>query len=80
MNDCTSAAVNMTLAAWSLGIGSCYVSRAEETFASELGQRLMQKAGIEKHYKAHVCLCLGYLDGETGTAKPRKEGRIRYVL
>lgn len=29
----------------------------------------MQKAGIEKHYKAHVCLCLGYLDGETGTAK-----------
>ena len=79
VNDCTSAAVNMTLAAWSLVIGSCYVSRAEETFASEPGQRLMQEAGIEKHYKALVCLCLGYPDGETGTAKPRKEGRIKFI-
>ncbi|TRX42650.1 hypothetical protein FNW54_18530 [Bacteroides sp. HF-5092] len=80
MNDCTSATVNKTLATWSLGIGSCYVSRAEETFASEPGQCLMQEASIERRYKAHVCLCLGYPDGETGMAKPRKEGRVRYVL
>ena len=79
VNDCTSVAVNMTLAAWSLGIGSCYVSRAEETFASELGRKLMREAGIEEHYRAHVCLCLGYPDGEMGIAKPRKEGRIKFV-
>ena len=79
VHDCTSAAVNMTLAAWSLGIGSCYVSRAEETFESKLGKKLMQEAGIEPHYTARVCLCLGYPDGEPGTAKPRKEGRIRFV-
>lgn len=78
-NDCTSTAVSMSLAAWSLGIGSCYVSRAQETFASELGRQMMQEAGIDERYTAHVCLCLGYPDGEPGAAKPRKEGRIRFV-
>ncbi len=79
VNDCTSVAVNMTLAAWSLGIGSCYVSRAEETFASEPGRKLMQEAGIDERYTARVCLCLGYPEGDTGTARPRKDGRIKFV-
>lgn len=79
VNDCTSVAVNMMLAAWSLGIGSCYVSRAEDTFASDLGRKLMSEAGIADGYIARVCLCLGYPDGEPGPAKPRKEGRIKIV-
>jgi len=35
INDCSTAAESMSMAAWSLGIGCCYVSRAEETFQSE---------------------------------------------
>ena len=34
--DCASVAITMSLAAWSLGIGSCYVSRDEETFVTKL--------------------------------------------
>ncbi|WP_302363111.1 nitroreductase family protein [uncultured Alistipes sp.] len=79
VNDCTSVAVNMSLAAWSLGIGSCYVSRAEETFDSELGRKLMKDAGIGDEYMARVCLCFGYPEGDTGTAKPRKENRIKFI-
>jgi len=79
IHDCSVAAENMSLAAWALGIGCCYVSRAEETFESEEGKKLMEEAGIEDDYKARVCLCLGYPEGEIGEGKPRKEGRIRRI-
>lgn len=79
IHDCTSTAITMSLAAWSLGIGSCYVSRAEETFATELGQKLQAQANIGDDYIARVHLCLGYPLGDLGVGKPRKEGRVRYV-
>lgn len=78
VHDCTAAAVTMSLAAWSLGIGCCYVSRAEETFETELGKEVMARAGIGVEYVARVCLCLGYPEGETGDAKARREGRVVY--
>lgn len=78
VNDCTSVAITMSLAAWSIGIGSCYVSRAEETFDTELGKTIKAQAGIDEDYMAHVCLCLGYPKGE-GQPKPRKEERIRFI-
>ena len=77
--DCASVAITMSLAAWSLGIGSCYVSRAEETFASEYGREIMKKAGVSEDKTAFVHLCLGYPTTVTNEAKKRKEGRIRYL-
>lgn len=79
IHDCTSAAITMSLAAWSLGIGSCYVSRAEETFDSEIGREIMSRAGIGEEYVARVCLCLGYPAGEAGPSKPRKQERVKYL-
>jgi nitroreductase len=80
INDCTSVAVNMTLAAWSLGIGCCYVSRSEETFDTELGKETMLKAGIDPEvYIARVCLTVGYPAGAAAIAKPRKPDRIRFI-
>ena len=70
------AAESMTLMAWSLGIGSCYVSRSEETFYTDYGREIMKHAGIEEDYEAKVFLTLGYPDGEIGNAKPRKENRV----
>lgn len=79
VNDCSMAAESMSLVAWSLGIGSCYVSRAEETFQSDEGKKLMADAGIELYYLARVCLCLGYPDREIGVGKPRKENRVFFI-
>ena len=76
VHDCTMAAESMTLMAWSLGIGSCYVSRSEETFYTDYGREIMKHAGIEEDYEAKVFLTLGYPDGEIGNAKPRKENRV----
>ena len=78
IHDCTSVATNMMNAAWSLGIGSCFVSRAEDTFRTDLGRELQRRAGIEEYYLARVHLCLGYPEGEA-MAKPRREGRIHII-
>ena len=79
VHDCTSMAITMTLAAWSLGIGSCYVSRAEETFETDYGKKVMEEACISQDYVARVHLCLGYPKDITNHAKPRKEGRIHIL-
>ena len=77
--DCASVAITMSLAAWSVGIGSCYVSRAEETFATEYGQEIMEKAGISEDKTAFVHLCLGYPTNIANKPKKRKEGRIKFL-
>jgi len=74
--DCAVAAENIMLAAYSLGIGSCMVGRANETFSSDLGRKLLEKYNINENYKAFYHVLLGYPDGEYPKAKPRKEGRI----
>ena len=79
IHDCTSMAITMTLAAWSLGIGSCYVSRAEETFKTDFGKEIMEEAGISQDYIARVHLCLGYPQDIVNKAKPRKEDRIHIL-
>ena len=79
VHDCTSMAITMTLAAWSLGIGSCYVSRAEETFDTDYGKKIMEEAGISQDYVARVHLCIGYPMDITNHAKPRKECRIHFL-
>ncbi len=74
--DAFCCAENMVLEAAALGIGSCIVARAEETFDSPLGADLMQKWGIPENYVAQCFVCLGYCDGDYPTKKPRKSGRI----
>ena len=74
--DCFVAAQNMIIAASSLGIGSCMVARAIETFATEEGWKIQKEWGLDESYEAKVHIALGYPDGDWPTAKPRKDGRI----
>jgi nitroreductase len=77
--DCYVMAENMVLAAHSLGIGSCIVARAGDTFASGFGQQLQKEWGINKDYEAHVHITLGYFDGEPPAAKPRKPDKVKRI-
>jgi nitroreductase len=74
--DAALCAGNMMLAAHSLGIGSCYISRAFDTFESPVGKKLWTECGIDPEYKAVCHVTLGYPDGVKPEPKPRKEGRI----
>ncbi|MHB8127640.1 MAG: nitroreductase family protein [Mobilitalea sp.] len=75
-SDCAIAAESMMLAAWSIGVASCYIGKADETFKTEFGKELLAKWKINDHYKAFCHVLFGYADGEIPRAKPRTEGRI----
>ena len=70
---------NMMTAAHSLGIGSCWIHRAKETFESPEGKELLKQWGIEGNYEGIGHLILGYAKGEAPAPKPRKENYVYYV-
>lgn len=77
--DAFCIAENMILQATELGIASCIISRGEETFASEEGQKLCREWDVPGNYTCQCFVILGYLDGEEPQIKPRKAGRIRII-
>ena len=70
---------NMVLEAYSLGVDSCIVGRAEATFKVPEIAEMYQKWNIDEEYTPLMFLCLGYIDGPYPKAKPRKEGRIYFI-
>ena len=77
--DAFCMAENMILQATELGIASCIISRGEETFTNEEGQRLLEAWEVPKNYTCQCFVILGYLDGEEPQSKPRKPGRVKIV-
>ena len=69
----------LMLAAHSLGLGSCWIHRAKEEFESDIGKSLLTKLGIEGDYEGIGHCAIGYFDGETPPAAPRKENRIFFA-
>lgn len=70
---------NLMLAAHALGLGSCWIHRAKEEFASEEGKAILKELGIEGDYEGIGHCILGYPDGPCRSAAPRKEGFVRWV-
>jgi nitroreductase len=79
IEDCCLVIGNMMLAAHSLGIGSCYVARAHETFETDEGHEILRDWNIDDGYRAVAHCVLGYPDGETPKAKPRKEYVVKII-
>ncbi len=75
--DGSLAMGNLLNAAWSLGVGSCWIHRAKEVFESDEGKALLKKWGICDDVEGIGFCILGY----TKTEKPKteiKEGRVFY--
>ena len=70
---------NMLNAAYALGLGSCWIHRAKETFQSEAGKKLMAQWGLDENYYGVGNCILGY-SAETPALRPRKENYIIKVL
>lgn len=77
--DAFCCAQNVALCAYALGISSCIVARARETFSTAYGHDLMIKWKIPENYTAFCFLTLGYIKGEYPKPKPRKTGRSRII-
>ena len=67
---------NLMLAAYAVGLGSCWINRAKEMFESAEGKALMKEWGIADTYAGVACCILGYADGPLPEAKPRKNDYI----
>ncbi len=55
---------NLMNAAYSMGIGSCWIHRAYQVFESEEGKALLKEWGIPETYAGVGHCILGYADGE----------------
>ena len=77
--DAFCMAENMILQATELGISSCIISRGEETFASDEGQKLLKDWNVPENYSAVCFVILGYIDGEQPHTKPRKADRVKII-
>lgn len=77
VQDASLVMGNLMNAAHALGLGSCWINRALETFEMPEGKALMEKWGVPARYKGLGNCVLGYARGQTPAPKPRREG---YVL
>ena len=79
IQDASLVMENMMLAAHAQGLGSCWIHREREMFATEEGKELMQQWGLPEGLVGIAALALGYPNGEPSPAKPRKEGYTRVI-
>lgn len=79
ISDAFCCAENMVLMAAELGISSCIVARAEETFENEIGAALLREWGVPENYIVRCFVLLGYVDGDYPQGKPRKASRRKIV-
>jgi nitroreductase len=72
VEDASLALGNLFNAAYSLGLGSCWVHRERQMFESDEGKALLKEWGVEGEYIGVGSCILGYPDGEHPEAAPRK--------
>ena len=76
VEDGALALGNMMNAAHALGLGSCWIHRARQVFASPEGKALLRKWGLPEHLRGVGNCILGYPACDHPSPAPRKEGRI----
>ena len=79
VQDASLVLENMMLAAHAQGLGSCWIHREREMFATEGGKELMAQWGLPEGLVGIGALSVGYPAGEPSPAKPRKEGYTRVI-
>ena len=67
---------NLMLAAHSLGVGSCWIHRARETFETDEWREWLREIGVEGEMVGIGNCALGYPVNEHPDVLPRKDGRI----
>ena len=79
VQDASLVMENMMLAAHAQGLGSCWIHREREIFATEEGKKMMHEWGLPEGLVGVAALALGYPAAEPSPAKLRKEGYARII-
>lgn len=70
---------NLMNAAHAIGVDSCWINRARETFETEEGKAMLKEWGIDGDYAGIGNCILGYREGEYPTAPARRSEFVVYV-
>ena len=76
--DASAACTNMLNAAYSLGLGSCWIHRCKEVFETSEGKALLKKWNINEKVVGVASIALGYPDMEP-VARVRREGQVKII-
>ena len=80
VSDGNLVIANLLNAAHAVGVDSCYIWRAKESFESEKGKALKAAWGIPENYDGVGNMILGYGKPEgKRTAPPRKDDYIKII-
>ncbi len=78
LKDGCAVISNILNAAFSLGVDSCWIDRAKETFESNIGKELLYDWNLDDTYEGIGNVVLGYRSGDLPIPKVRKENYIIY--
>ncbi len=67
---------NLMNAAHALGVSSCWIHRAKETFEMPKWKEWLKSIGVKGEYEGIGNCIIGYCDGEYPETLPRKESRV----
>lgn len=76
--DASMVASNMMTAAWSFGVGSCFVSRARQLFEVGWARDFAREHGIPDDLEGAFHLTLGYAATDAWSPKPQRPGRLHW--
>ena len=79
VEDGASVLTVLVNAAHAIGVGSCWIHRARDEFASAKGKSLLKEWGIPESYEGIGHVVLGYPDMEMPKPAPRKPDYIVFV-
>ena len=69
---------NMAIAAKSLGLGTCFLGGPVGFLYTEAGKPYLEKLDLPEGYTISYILAIGYPE-ESPEAKPRDEGKVKYI-
>lgn len=79
IEDAALALGNMYNAAFSIGLGSCWIHRTKQMFECEEGKALLKEWDVEGDYVGVGSCILGYPDCPQPKAAPRKDNNVVLV-
>jgi len=74
--DGSLAMGNLMLAAYAVGLASCWIHRAKETFEKPEWQEFLRQRGLKDGYEGIGICILGFAEGDHPSIPPRKPNRI----
>lgn len=77
--DCANAATVITLAATSLGLGSCYIASYSRALKEPGYAHLLARLKLPAGYTPCFAVCLGYTREQPKPRKPLKPDSVNYI-